>query len=774
MRDIDILKNPKDANRPDRRYLLSLVSFFAGVYGLLFYFQALRAVDYRAWLVYLLTALFGGALWLVHHHQRRRLPGFYLILLGSLGLLVILKQETIAAELKAIRRALQGPAGTDRIAATLTVTLLALLITWLVFLLGYILKGSGLLAFATLLLLLLGPLLDVALPLGSVILLTLYLVTVTVLQTTAHGLGKVPLRLPNRRGLTRQSSLSMGLILLLVLLSAGLLTGLQSSSLYQLVYNLEGRLQRTLKSWSGRSDDPVQGGLVSIGNNYRTGARHLEVSVYQLPDETLYLRGYGGGTYDRGYWLRSRDENLFENIARAYPDEEWSHQLGYLYYSMYNIMNSYMQHEPGTLERSLTIRHTDHTYRTRYVPYFSQSGFGNFSESMPGYSFIYYELSEMNISPENVKPGFESHLVPYTTIQDAYYKQALAAYTQVPTDQVPRLTALCEDNPQSDLDSITRFIINTLHSRATYTLTPGWTPFNQDVTEYFLFEKGEGYCVHFASAATLMYRLYGIPARYASGYAIAPAEFEWQESNIYHSAPTEEDGRTAGVVTTDGYYHAQVTDEAAHAWVEIFIKGYGWVPVEVTPSAADTLAVYPGFEGLDADELAAARSENRSDQRPDSETAETTEETKADETLVSFTLSRTQKTVLLTLLIYTLVLLPIFVCGFWLWRRQRLDALNIRRLFAKYLRLLRFSGCPDARDGSEDHLPDWVEEQTQIPAAETRALVAIVTKAAFGTEPATLTEELFVRNLYKQTAARLYARQSHPRKLIFRFWKAFW
>ena len=41
-----------------------------------------------------------------------------------------------------------------------------------------------------------------------------------------------------------------------------------------------------------------------------------------------------------------------------------------------------------------------------------------------------------------------------------------------------------------------------------------------------------------------------------------------------------------------------LTDEAAHAWTEIFLPGYGWTPVEVTPSASgDMTASYPGFDG---------------------------------------------------------------------------------------------------------------------------------------------------------------------------------
>ena len=105
---------------------------------------------------------------------------------------------------------------------------------------------------------------------------------------------------------------------------------------------------------------------------------------------------------------------------------------------------------------------------------------------------------------------------------------------------------------------------------------PGRAPVNEDVVEYFLFENHKGYCVHFASAATLMYRALGFPARYASGYAVQPSDFVRQE---------------------DGVWRAQVTDESAHAWTEIFLEDYGWTPVEVTPASDGNYSTsYPGVD----------------------------------------------------------------------------------------------------------------------------------------------------------------------------------
>lgn len=111
-------------------------------------------------------------------------------------------------------------------------------------------------------------------------------------------------------------------------------------------------------------------------------------------------------------------------------------------------------------------------------------------------------------------------------------------------------------------------IAQLLERNATYDLRTPRTPSDADFVTYFLEESHRGYCVHFASAAALLLRTQGIPARYVSGYVT-----------------------TLSPVFTSGMelYTARVVDSNAHAWVEIYLYGYGWYPVEVTPtSTGDT------------------------------------------------------------------------------------------------------------------------------------------------------------------------------------------
>ena len=76
----------------------------------------------------------------------------------------------------------------------------------------------------------------------------------------------------------------------------------------------------------------------------------------------------------------------------------------------------------------------------------------------------------------------------------------------------------------------------------------------------FLFETGQGYCVHFSSAMVMLLRLNGIPARFVTGYRYV---FPFDRMDSY-----EVEGRNA------------------HAWVEAYIEGFGWVGFEPTPAMA--------------------------------------------------------------------------------------------------------------------------------------------------------------------------------------------
>ena len=102
-------------------------------------------------------------------------------------------------------------------------------------------------------------------------------------------------------------------------------------------------------------------------------------------------------------------------------------------------------------------------------------------------------------------------------------------------------------------------IVRNLQKYYKVTLTPQTPPENQDFVTYFLYVSKEGYSTYFASAMAVLCRMNGIPARYVEGFVCHPS--------------------------VDGMCY--VTEKDAHAWVEVYFRGFGWVPFDPTPTNND-------------------------------------------------------------------------------------------------------------------------------------------------------------------------------------------
>lgn len=195
----------------------------------------------------------------------------------------------------------------------------------------------------------------------------------------------------------------------------------------------------------------------------------------------------------------------------------------------------------------------------------------------------------LNVDLSSFSSGLRQYLTPeqqaFSQQVEAYNQFVYEHYTQLPdglrdtllqylqdnhlfpgTSYGPYFTKALhfnESNPTyTSIDMLVQQIANTLAAQCVYTLTPPALPAGEDFVEFFLLESRQGYCVHFATAATALLRAMGIPARYAEGYAVPAGEEGWVD----------------------------VPDYNAHAWVEVYFGGAGWIPFEVTPAGPDSPA----------------------------------------------------------------------------------------------------------------------------------------------------------------------------------------
>lgn len=138
-------------------------------------------------------------------------------------------------------------------------------------------------------------------------------------------------------------------------------------------------------------------------------------------------------------------------------------------------------------------------------------------------------------------------------------------YTQLPDTLPKRVRELAAQiaGSASGRYERTEAVRSYLQSRYTYTLDTRIPPAGADFTDDFLFVSNRGYCVHFATAMTVLLRTLDIPSRFVQGYG-------------------------PGESLDDGRY--SITQRDAHAWVEVYFPGAGWIPFDPTPPAAPVQA----------------------------------------------------------------------------------------------------------------------------------------------------------------------------------------
>lgn len=144
----------------------------------------------------------------------------------------------------------------------------------------------------------------------------------------------------------------------------------------------------------------------------------------------------------------------------------------------------------------------------------------------------------------------------FAPVSSEYYNALHGAYTDVPAetaDALADIVGLFDPEDPNVVYEVTRYVRGCAsYDRGTRRMPPG-----EDFVSWFLHDSDTGYCIHFASAATVLLRLLGVPARYVTGY-LAEAE--------------------GGQWTT-------VTQGDAHAWVEYFDESNAsWRMLEATSS----------------------------------------------------------------------------------------------------------------------------------------------------------------------------------------------
>jgi hypothetical protein len=200
-----------------------------------------------------------------------------------------------------------------------------------------------------------------------------------------------------------------------------------------------------------------------------------------------------------------------------------------------------------------------------------QAGFNEGMVLMPGQTFL------LRIRAASLETEEEGGLIPPVSSGSELYElinrrqgdviepgmaspELLKECLGVPKDTDTRVRELAAKLAQgvATPDACIHRTLDYLARECHYSLEVGRFHSRQPVAE-FLFEKKRGYCQYFASSAALLLRLEGVPCRYVTGFNV------------------QEDNRQGD--------HYVVREMDAHAWIEAYAPGRGWLELDPTPEA---------------------------------------------------------------------------------------------------------------------------------------------------------------------------------------------
>ena len=317
------------------------------------------------------------------------------------------------------------------------------------------------------------------------------------------------------------------------------------------------------------------GGVSNVRPDYRTD---LWVTFVPYNNEPVYLKGYTGGLYGDNQWISlynednsntGRDQGIFE-------DESMKSQV--------DSMKRYWNEKSGSGKMTIQNIGADASYL--YYPYYTDLQ-----------DYTIYNNHSMMPSVQGIPMG---NKVDYYYYPQVVWEEGLGdvvpsemdvsdvnpVFLDVPQKNEKVIKNICRKmglkdgmTEQEIIDTVDKYF----EDNYPYTLNPGRTPKDEDVINYFLTKKKKGYCAHFASSAVLIFREMGIPARYVEGYAFS-METVFASDEEKNLKP--EDYYLGYTIFKDApVMKVDVTDAQAHAWVEVYIDGYGWKTVEVTPGS---------------------------------------------------------------------------------------------------------------------------------------------------------------------------------------------
>ena len=308
--------------------------------------------------------------------------------------------------------------------------------------------------------------------------------------------------------------------------------------------------------------------------------------------ESLYLRGFVGGSYTGNGW-ETVDGNILYGTADVFY---WMHKEGMFGQSMIASAAQVLDKKTAedTVSMSVKVKGADRRYY--YTPYemtgLTADGERVLDETLLEESSIsgrgwngaeYYEITALKNQVKRfpslvteLEESYDDEQYSQYLMNESHYNAFVYdTYTEL-SDETEKLlerhlsrygSNIAEGGRHLNYTQAKAIILDYLNNKIIYSEEIPEQTGSDDFVKGFLESDKTGYSVHYATAAALMFRYYGIPARYVEGYLITPDKVE-----------NAKDGSKISITGRD-----------AHAWAEYYQDGIGWIPFETTPVYMDVM-----------------------------------------------------------------------------------------------------------------------------------------------------------------------------------------
>jgi transglutaminase-like putative cysteine protease len=291
---------------------------------------------------------------------------------------------------------------------------------------------------------------------------------------------------------------------------------------------------------TGVSDSLTAGDIAKLNQDHSPAMRVTFTSQTRPANAELYWRGVVLSDFDGTTWRRSEQQiKLLSRVKQAKLKQHVIENIEQSY--QYQVM---LERTGNTWLYALNSAVIDNASVKQWQNYqFTRSNaILNRYQYKVSSSASYADVEPLSELDYQANTALSTHLLnagEHNPKARAYAAQLVAQYGK----------------PEQRINAILKKFSDDLVS----TLSPGKSAKNSPVDD-FLFTKKRGYCEHFASSTAYVLRAAKVPARVVAGYQGG----QWSSDNNY----------------------LLVTQAEAHAWVEVWLEGKGWVRLDPTAAVA--------------------------------------------------------------------------------------------------------------------------------------------------------------------------------------------